>query len=153
MRDASRPQRIEVLKSNVGEMKLEFSHTRAHIEQMIGMMKQPLHTRSAEGGQQKEESGGTGRGDANDDSGDAGRTSREEGASGAKVGATKAAVLQEKESPAAVLQEKESSCTAEEPRMDQHQLMTWAGDQRFRLAWARWSTCSAAELETHFSQV
>ena len=53
MNDVCRPQRIEVLKSNVGEMKVEFSHTRAHIEQIMGMRQQLLQAKSADGGQQK----------------------------------------------------------------------------------------------------
>ena len=36
MSDASGPQRIEVLESNVGKMEVELSHTRAHFEQMMG---------------------------------------------------------------------------------------------------------------------
>ena len=35
----SGPKRIEVLESKVGEMKVEFSYTRAQIEQMMGMVK------------------------------------------------------------------------------------------------------------------
>ena len=77
-----------MLASNVGEMKVEFSHTRAHIEQMMGMMPQLLQASSAEGGQQKKESGGTGRGYKSNDSGGAGRPPRDEGAAGARVGAT-----------------------------------------------------------------
>ena len=42
MSDTCRPQKIEVLKSNVGDMKAELSHTRAQIEQMVGMMQQLL---------------------------------------------------------------------------------------------------------------
>ena len=62
MSDARGPQRIEVLESNVGEMKLEVFHTRAQIEQMMGMMQHLFQTQSADGGQQKkEQSGGTGR--------------------------------------------------------------------------------------------
>ena len=71
--DTSRSQRIEVLESNMGEMKGELSHTRPHIEQMMGMMQQLLQAKSADGGQQEEKSGGSSRGDANDDSGGAGR--------------------------------------------------------------------------------
>ena len=71
-------------------MKLELSPTRALIEKIIGMMQQLLQAKSADGGQQEEESGGTSRGDVNDDSGGAGRASREEEAAGASVGATKA---------------------------------------------------------------
>ena len=69
-------------------MESELSHTRAHIEHMVGMMQQLLKAKSADGGQQKEKSGGSGRGDANDDSGGAGRALREEGAAGTRVGAT-----------------------------------------------------------------
>ena len=98
MNDACRPQRIEVLKSNVGEMKVEFSHTRAHIEQIMGMRQQLLQAKSADGGQQKDEPGGTGRGDANDDSGSPGRAPREEGAAGASVVATTAIVAMVRES-------------------------------------------------------
>ena len=67
-------------------MKVELSHTRARIEQIMGMMQQLLQAKSADGGQQEEKSGGTGRGDANDDSGNAGRAPRKEGAAGARVG-------------------------------------------------------------------
>ena len=87
MRDSSRPQRIEVLESRVGEVKAKLSHTRAEIEHMMGMMQQLLQAKSADGGQQEEEnSGGSGRVDANDESG--GRAPREEGAAGTRVGAT-----------------------------------------------------------------
>ena len=55
MSDARGPQRIEVLESNVGEMKLEVFHTRAQIEQMMGMMQHLFQTQSADGGQQKKE--------------------------------------------------------------------------------------------------
>ena len=72
MSDTSRPQRIEVLESSVGEMKTELSHTRAQIEQMMGMMQQLLQVKSADEGQQEKKSGDSGRGDANDDSGGAG---------------------------------------------------------------------------------
>ena len=89
MSDTRRPQRIEVLESNVGEMKTEPSHTRAQIEQMMGMMQQLLQAKSADGGQQEEKSGGSDRGDANDDSGGAGRAPREEGAASTRVGAIK----------------------------------------------------------------
>ena len=96
MSDASGPHRIEVLESNVGEIKVELFHTRAQIEQMMGMMQQLLQAKSADGGQQKEESGSTGRGDANDDSDGAGRSPREEGPAGARVGATTAAAARER---------------------------------------------------------
>ena len=126
MSDASGPQRIEVLESKVGEMKVGLFHTRTQIEQMVGMMKQLLQAKSADGDQQEEESGGAGRGDANDDSGGAGRASREEGAVGARVGATTVTAAGERVSnPAA------------ERRMDQDLSTTRAGDQRFWLAWAR----------------
>ena len=90
MNDASAPQRIEVMESNVGEMKVELFHTRAQIEQMMGMMQQLLQAKSEDGGPQKEESGCTGRGDANDDSSGAGRAPHEKGTAGARVGATTA---------------------------------------------------------------
>ena len=88
MSNTSRPQRIEVLESNVGEMKAELSHTRAHIEQMTGMMQQLLPAKSADRGKQEDKSGGSGRGDANDKSGGTGKAPRGEGASGSRVGAT-----------------------------------------------------------------
>ena len=88
MSDASRPQRIEVLKSSVEEMRAKLSPTRAQIEQMMGIMQQLLQAKSADGGQQEEKAGGSGRGDANDNSSDAGRAPREEGAAGIRVGAT-----------------------------------------------------------------
>ena len=69
-------------------MTVELSHTRAQIEQMMDMIQQLLQAKSVEGGQHKDESGGIGRGDANDDSGSAGRAPREEGAVGARAGAT-----------------------------------------------------------------
>ena len=68
MSDTSRPQRIQVLKSSVGEMRAELSHTRAKIEQMMSMMQQLFQVKSADGGQQEDKSGSSGRGDANDDS-------------------------------------------------------------------------------------
>ena len=88
MSDTSRPQRIEVLESRAGGMKVELSHIRAQTEQMIGMMRQLLQVKSADGRQQEEAPGGSGRGDANDDSGGAGRASREEGATVTRVVAT-----------------------------------------------------------------
>ena len=42
MSDASGPQRTEVLESNMGEMKVKLSHTRAQIKQMMGMMQHLL---------------------------------------------------------------------------------------------------------------
>ena len=50
MSDTSGPQRIAVLESNVGEMKVEFSHLRAQTEQTMGMMQQLLQIKSADGG-------------------------------------------------------------------------------------------------------
>ena len=93
MSDTSRPQRIEVLESSVGEMKGELSHTRVQIEQIMGLMQQLLQAKSADGGHQEDKSGGSGRGDANDDSGSAGRAPREEGAAGTRVGATTATTV------------------------------------------------------------
>ena len=90
MSDVSGPQRIEVLESSVGEIKIYLYHARAQIKQMMGMMQQLLQAKSADGGQQEEASGGPGKGDASDDTGGAGRAPREEGAVGAKVGATTA---------------------------------------------------------------
>ena len=87
--DTSRPQRIEVLESSVGEMRSELSHTRAQTEQMVAIMQQLFQAKLADGGQQEEKSGGSHRGDANVDSGGAGRASREEKAAGPRVGATK----------------------------------------------------------------
>ena len=88
MSDTCRPQKIEVLKSNAGDMKAELSHTRAQIEQMVGMMQQLLQAKSADRGQHEYKSGGSGRGDANDNSGGDERAPREEGPSGTRVGAT-----------------------------------------------------------------
>ena len=42
MSNSSRPQRIEVLESSVGEVKAELSYTRAEIEQMMDMMQKLL---------------------------------------------------------------------------------------------------------------
>ena len=53
--------------------------------QMMGMMQQLLQAKSADEGQQEEESRSLGRGDANDDSGGAGRPLREEGAPGTRL--------------------------------------------------------------------
>ena len=50
MCDASGPKIMEVLESNVGEMKVELSHMRAHIEQTMGIMQQLLRAKSAYGG-------------------------------------------------------------------------------------------------------
>ena len=47
MSDTSGPHRVEVLEPNVGEMKAELSHIRAHTKQMMGMMQQLLLTKSA----------------------------------------------------------------------------------------------------------
>ena len=88
MSDTSRPRRIGVLESSVGEMRAELSHTRAQIEQIMGMMLQLFQAKSAGRGQQEETSGGSGREDANDDSGGGGRAPREEGVTGTRVGAT-----------------------------------------------------------------
>ena len=93
MSEASGPQRIEVPELNTGEMKVELSHARSQIEQMMGMMQQLLQAKSTDGSHQKEESGGTGRGDAHDNSGGAGRASREEEAADAKVGAKTATAV------------------------------------------------------------
>ena len=62
MSDVSGPQRIEVLESNVGEMKVELSYTSAQIEQLMGMMQQLLQGKSVYRSQYEEKSGGTGRG-------------------------------------------------------------------------------------------
>ena len=43
--------------------------------------------------------------------------------------------------------------TTAERRIGQDLPTKRAGDQRFRLAWTRWSTFSAVKLEIHFSQV
>ena len=96
MIDASGPQRIEMLGSNGGEMKVELPHTRAQIEQMMGMVQQLLQAKSADGDQQENKSSGTGRGDASDDSGGAGKAPREERTAGARVGATTAAAAGER---------------------------------------------------------
>ena len=93
MSDASGPQRIEVLESKVGEMKVELSHIRAYTAQMMGMIQQLLQAKLADGGQQEEKSGVTDRGDVNDNSGGAGRAPREEGAAGGRVGATTTATV------------------------------------------------------------
>ena len=74
----------------MGEMKSYLSHTSAQIERMMGMVQQLLQAKSVDGGQQEEGSGGSDKGDANDDSGGAGRTPREEGTAGTRVGATTA---------------------------------------------------------------
>ena len=47
MGDTSGPQRVEMLKSNVGGMKVVFSHIRTQIERMMGMMRQLLQAKSA----------------------------------------------------------------------------------------------------------
>ena len=79
-------------------------------------MQQVLQTKSADEGQQKEKSGGTGRGDANHDSGGAGRAPREEGAAGASVAPQNQ-----------LLPDEECSIPAAECRMDQDLLNTRAG--------------------------
>ena len=84
MNNASGPQRIEVLELTGGEL----SYRMEQIEQIMGKMQQLLQAKSADGGQQKDESGGTG--EANDDSGGVGRAPRQKGAAGARVGATTA---------------------------------------------------------------
>ena len=43
-----------MLESNVGAMKVELSHTMAQIEQMTGMIQQPLQAKSADGGHEEE---------------------------------------------------------------------------------------------------
>ena len=88
MSDASGPQRIKVLEPNVGKMKVELSHTRAQIEQMMGMMQQLLQAKSEGGGQPEDKPGNTCRGDANNDSGGAGKAPHKERAAGARIGAT-----------------------------------------------------------------
>ena len=50
MIDDSGPQRLEVLESNGGELKVELSHIKAQAEQMMGIMQQLLHAKSADGG-------------------------------------------------------------------------------------------------------
>ena len=69
-------------------MKAELSHTRAQIEHMVDMLQQLLQAKLADEGQQEEKSGGSGRGDANDDGGGTGRAPREKGVDGTRVGAT-----------------------------------------------------------------
>ena len=54
----------------------------------MSMMPQLLQAKSADGGQQEEKSGGSGREDANDESGRTGRAPRKEGVAGTRVGAT-----------------------------------------------------------------
>ena len=86
-----------MLESNVGGgVKVELSHTRAQIEQMMGMMQQLLQAKSADGGQQKKESGGTGKEDANDDSDGAGRAPHEEEAPDVRVCVTTATAAGER---------------------------------------------------------
>ena len=126
MSDTSGPHRMQVLESNVGEMKAELSRIRVQTEQMMGMMQQLLQAKSADGGQQEEKSGGFGRGDTNDESGGTGRAPREEGAAGTRVGAT---------TEAAAAGEKMSSHSSR--ASDRDLLATRAGDQRCQLAWAR----------------
>ena len=135
MSDTSRPQRIEVLESSLGEMEAELSHTRAQIEKMIGMMHQLLQAKSADGDQEKGKSSGPSRGDANDDSGGAGRAPHEEGAAGTRSGATIETAAGGK-----------CPATAAERQMEQDLPTTRVGDQKFR------STCSAAKLKIHFLQ-
>ena len=72
----------------MGEMKAELSHIRAQIEQIMVMMQQLLQAKSADGGQEKDKSGGSGRKDANDDNGGAGWAQREKGAAAPRVGTT-----------------------------------------------------------------
>ena len=86
-------------------------------------MQQLLQAKSVDEGQQIKESGGTGRGDATDDSGGAGRAPREEGVAGPRVGVATAAAAEGRES-------NHSSRASD-------LLTTRAGDQGFRLAWAR----------------
>ena len=74
----------------MGEMKVKLSHTKVQMEQMMRTMQRLFQTKSADGGQLEEKSGGTGKGDAKDDTGGAGRASREKGAACARVGATTA---------------------------------------------------------------
>ena len=157
------PQRVEVLESNVGEIKAELSHTRAQMKQMMDMMQKLLQAKSADEGQQEEESGSSGRGDANDDSGGAGRALREKGAPGTRVVATAAIAAGRKNSShssrasdgsraaddmsrrtgtrvgAAVETAAGGKCpvTAAKRRMDLNLPTRRARNQRFRLAWAR----------------
>ena len=126
MSDTSGFQRIEVLESNVGEIKTELSRTRADIEQMMGMMQQLLQAKSADGGQQKEKSGGSGRGDVNDDRDGTGRAPREE-----------RVLVQELVPQQQLLPGEVCLATAAERQMGQDLPTTQAGDQRFRLAWVR----------------
>ena len=88
MSDTCRPQRIEELESHVREMKAELFHTREQIEQMMGMMQQLLQAKSADGGHQEETPDGSGRVDADEDSGGVGRAPREKRAADTRVGAT-----------------------------------------------------------------
>ena len=88
MSDASGHQRIEILESNEGEMKVQLSHIRAQIEQMMSMTQQLFQAKAADGSQQEEESGGTGRKEEKNDSGGTGRALHEEETAGARVGTT-----------------------------------------------------------------
>ena len=51
MNEANGPQRIKVLESNVGEMKVKLSNPRAQTEQMMEIMQQLLQVKTADGGQ------------------------------------------------------------------------------------------------------
>ena len=92
MSDSSEPQRLGVLESNVEEMKEELSHNRGELGELKSMMRQLLRANPAGGGPQvEEESGGTGRGAANNDSSGAERASQEGAAGNASFGTTAAA--------------------------------------------------------------
>ena len=129
MSDSSGPHTREELESKV--------------EKMMGIISQLLEAKSAGGGQQREDekSGGTGRGAAHIYNGGAGRASP---TADTGYGITAVRVVAAAEVPA----------TAEEQIQNQQsQLTTSAVDRTFQLVWAQRSTCTAAKLESHISQV
>ena len=90
MSDASGPQRIQVAGTKrKGDEHRTLSH-KGTDRTDDGHDVATAPGQSADGGQPTKESGGTRRGDENDDSGGAGRAPREEGAVSSRVGATTA---------------------------------------------------------------
>ena len=130
MSDSSGPHRLEELESKV--------------EKLMGMMSQLLEAKSAGGGRQREEEevGGTGRGVTHNYSGGAGRASptADIGYGITAVGAAAAAGV-----PVHAAEEKRQS--------QQGQLTISTGDHKVQPAGGQRSTCTAAKLESHISQV
>ena len=122
---ASGPQRIEMLKSYMGGMKVELFHTRAQIEQMMGMIQQLLQDQQTEANRKISKVA-------------PGAETQTMTAATPEGHRAKKGVLAQAMAPQQqLLQGGKCLTTAAERRMNQDLLTTPTGDQRFCLAWAR----------------